>query len=81
MLGEMETVVETKIFSALSILFENVTFIFTGHWKLLLVRSVCDGSSAGFIWMSLSFFPLTEIGFVLQTQAAFTMLVAFIILS
>ena len=52
----------------------------SSHWKLLLLRSLCDGSAAGCFYWSMAFFPLTELGFLLQTQAVFAKIVAFIIL-
>ena len=51
------------------------------NWKLLFLRSGFDSAAAALFYSSLAYFPLTEIGFLMQTQTAFTMIVAFIILS
>jgi len=45
-----------------------------------MLRSAFDAAGAALFYSSLAYFPLTELGFLAQTQTAFTMGVAFLVL-
>ena len=50
------------------------------NWLLLGARSIVDALGVGLYYLSAAYFPLTELGFIVQTQTVYTMLWAFIIL-
>ena len=50
------------------------------NWALLGARSGFDALGGGLFFLSTAYFPLTELGFIVQTQTVFTIIVAFIIL-
>ena len=58
----------------------NFFSVIRSNWLLLFARSVFDALGAGLFYLSTAYFPLTELGFIAQTQTVFTLTVAFIIL-